>query len=206
MKKLIYIMDPHCGWCYGNSSNITSIQNKFSQYFEFEIIAGGMWLVPNAPIGGPALSQFLLSNSETLIERTGISIGKSFYSLASNSDYTFSSLEPCAAITLVKERDPANVFRFAKELQSSIFLQGNRLDKFATYLPLLELINFNPESFEKHWMFDDNLSKTTKEFQKASTLCNGFPSFLLNDNESLHTLSSGYFDKITMANYLETLI
>lgn len=40
--KLTYVMDPQCGWCYGNSENITALQEVFKDDFDFELLVGGM--------------------------------------------------------------------------------------------------------------------------------------------------------------------
>ena len=84
MKKLIYIMDPQCGWCYGNSKNISEIHIEFSSSFEFKILTGGMWLNENAPIGGEKLSQFLKTNAPKMTSRTGVVINTNFFELAKN--------------------------------------------------------------------------------------------------------------------------
>ncbi|WP_260128811.1 hypothetical protein [Elizabethkingia anophelis] len=42
MMKLIYIMDPLCGWCYGNSDNILELFEKYKNDIKFEILPGGM--------------------------------------------------------------------------------------------------------------------------------------------------------------------
>lgn len=45
--KVTYVMDPQCGWCYGNSENITALQKEFEEEFDFELLVGGMWLGKN---------------------------------------------------------------------------------------------------------------------------------------------------------------
>ena len=36
--KLIYIMDPLCGWCYGNSDNVLELFEKYNNDIKFEIL------------------------------------------------------------------------------------------------------------------------------------------------------------------------
>jgi putative protein-disulfide isomerase len=47
MMKLIYIMDPLCGWCYGNSDNVLELFEKYKNEIKFEILPGGMWVGEN---------------------------------------------------------------------------------------------------------------------------------------------------------------
>ena len=95
-------MDPHCGWCYANGSNVEHVYKTFKENLEFELIPGGMWLDESAPIGGANLSQFIGNHAPRLIEMTGAVLSDEYYSLVENQEYTFSSLEPSAAIEAVR--------------------------------------------------------------------------------------------------------
>jgi putative protein-disulfide isomerase len=193
-KKIIYIMDAHCGWCYGNSQNITKLHQLFSNTFEFEILVGGMWLAQQAPFGGPELSSYIKTHAPTMSKTTGAIVSEKFYDLARNSNYQFSSLEPSAAITLVKEIAPQESFSFAKKVQEAIFVSGLPLNVLSTYLPILKELNIDSKAFESKWMKDENLDQTYKEFEFVKPLANGFPSLILEQSDSIYMLASGYFD------------
>lgn len=42
MSKLIYVMDPLCGWCYGNSVNTQHLYDTYKNQIDFEILPAGM--------------------------------------------------------------------------------------------------------------------------------------------------------------------
>lgn len=205
MKKIVYIMDPQCGWCYGNSDNITALQQTFEDKFEFELIVGGMWLGQNAPKGGPQLNSFLKQHGPQMSTTTGAKIGDGYYALGANPDYTFSSLEPSAAVIAIKQIAPDQVFHFAKKLQEALLVEGERLDKIETYLPILEELSLEKETFEKVWMSEENLTATRKEFAYAKGLASGFPTLIFQSSETNQVLSSGYFRKEAMINTLNQL-
>ena len=198
-------MDPHCGWCYGNSKNITALQEEFKELFEIELIAGGMWVGSNAPKGGIHLSQFLKEHTPRLIATTKVGIHQKFFDLAADSTYTFSSLEPCAAIVLVKEIAPEKTILFAKKVQLAIFMEGKPLDELGTYLPIIAEMELDPKFFESHWMGAENLTKTKVEFTVASKLANGFPTLILHKADQTEVLASGYFDLESMISKLKNL-
>lgn len=205
MKKLVYITDPHCGWCYGNGNNISSVQAAFKDQFEFELLVGGMWLAPNAPSGGDRLSQYLQENGPRMAQTTGVTVGQPYYDLAKDGSYTYSSLEPCAAICLVKEIAPDMAFVFAKQVQQVLFVEGKKLDQLASYLEILQDLAIETDAFEKQWMGEENLAKTKAEFAKASALAKGFPTLVLQENETSQVLASGYFNLDAMQEYLKQL-
>lgn len=199
--KITYIMDPQCGWCYGNSDNITKLKKQYESKYEFELLVGGMWLGQNAPRGGENLSQFLKVHATRMATTTGAKVGKEYYNLAQDDTYTFSSLEPSAAIIAVKQLQPNLVFEFTKKVQELLILKGQRLDKLDNYLPILNELKVSKNDFKKLWLSKSNLEKMQQEFKYASSKANGFPSLLLNDE----ILSSGYFDLELVAQKLNNL-
>lgn len=205
MKTLIYVMDPHCGWCYGNSTNITTIYNEFKTKFDFEIIVGGMWLGENAPKGGEIFSQYIAKNGPRLEETTGVTIGQDFYELIKNENYTLSSLEPCAAIKLIKTHTPLKAFNFAKRVQEITFIDGKPLDKIDAYKPILHELQIEFDFFEKEWLSENNLISTKEELRLAQQMASGFPTLLLRTDNQKQIITSGYFNLKEMKNYLKHL-
>ncbi len=199
-------MDPQCGWCYGNNENIESIYEIFNKDYQFEFLVGGMWLGENAPKGGDSLNQFIKANAPRMSEYTGAEVSEKFYELTKDESYAFSSLEPSAAIVLVKKLAPNFSFSFAKDVQKVMFIEGKRLDQLETYKPLLEKYTINISDFETAWMSEENLSETQAEFKKASAFANGFPTMILeNENEEYFLLANGYFQKEEMIKKLNEL-
>ena len=187
---ITYVMDPQCGWCYGNSENISQLKKQFEDDYEFELLVGGMWLGQNAPKGSVSLSQYIQTHASRMAHTTGAEVGQAYYDLAKDSSYIFSSLEPSAAIVAVKQLKADSVFKFARKIQELLLLEGQRLDQVQNYYPILDELNIPKEEFKNLWLSKDNLEKTQQEFIRASSRTNGFPALLLQDK----TLKSGYFD------------
>ena len=194
MKKVIYVMDPHCGWCYGNSPNIVKLEKELKDDYQFELLVGGMWIGENAPKGGEGFSTFISNHSPQMERITGAYIDPLFFKLTQNPSYVFSSLEPSCAIVLIKELDYSKTIDFAKAVQKAIFAEGKQLDKIETYLPILESLKIDTEAFKANWMSVENLTKTKGEFLRADKLANGFPTLLIENNNQIDVITSGYFD------------
>ena len=206
MKKIVYVMDPLCGWCYGNSDNITSIYQQFKGSIDFELVVGGMWLGNNAPAGGPGLHQFVISHTPQMVDLTGAEVSLKYFELAADSSYAFSSLEPCAAIALVKSMRPEKTFPFAKEVQKAMFVEGKRLDALDTYLPVLKDLGINSTAFAESWLSDENISAAKKEFARSAVLTRGFPSLICQQDTQTLVLASGYFQKEVVEEKIQELV
>lgn len=205
-KKLIYIMDAQCGWCYGNAENITTIYNEYKNKFDFEFLNGGMWIGENAPQAGEKVNNYIGTHLPRLVDYTGVKISDEYKELIANSDYVLSSLEPSAAIVLLKKLVPEKAFEIAKEVQNIYFTQGKRLDKLATYLPILEQYGIAKSDFEKAWLSEENLKETYQEFNRVSGLVRGFPTLFLQEDDKTTVLASGYFQLATMQTKLDEIL
>ncbi len=205
MQKLIYIMDPHCGWCFGNSKNFSALYEAFShaKYREkvsIEIIAGGMWLGESAPQGGEGLAQFIQTHGPRMEATTQTKLGDAFHQLTANSSYTFSSLEPSAALVLVNELAPEKAVQFCSLMLESIFIHGARPDQLESYQTVLAQLAIDTEQFALEWLQAENIAKTQAQFAVAKKLANGYPTLLLQQPNSTtgeqrySAIASGYFN------------
>lgn len=199
-------MDPHCGWCYGNSQNISELYAQYNNEITFELLVGGMWMGNNAPQGGPGLGQFINTHSPRMEATTGAFVSKSYYELAHDTNYVFSSLEPAAAIVLVKELAPKKTFAFAKAVQKASFAGGKRLDKIETYIPILDGLKLDAHTFQETWLSEDNIQKTLEEIKIARQWASGFPTLLQQDESGIRTLASGYFNLEKMAQTIDKIV
>lgn len=206
MKKIVYVMDPLCGWCYGNSNNITSLYNKYKEQINFELVVGGMWLYNNAPMGGAGLHQFVKNHTPKMAALTNAEVGAQYFTLAADTTYTFSSLEPCAAIYLIKKQSPEKVFSFAKEVQKKMFVTGEKLNELQSYLPVLKDLAINTTDFTEKWLSETNVLNTKKEFARATALANGFPTLIYQEDNQTTVLAAGYFEKNSIENKIIALI
>ncbi|SFV68493.1 Thioredoxin [hydrothermal vent metagenome] len=187
-------MDPHCGWCYGNHKNFDEIYDKSKEKVNFELLVGGMWLKKDAPKGGKELLNFIKAHTEKIVKQTGVNISNKYYDLALDESYTFSSLEPSAAIILLKEIAPKKVFEFTYELQKSIFIDGKKSDIFSTYESILEELNINSKNFKKQWLSADNIKKTQDEFIRVEKISYGYPSLFIEKDGKTRVIAAGKFD------------
>jgi len=206
VKKLIYVSDPQCGWCYGNSENILSIYHEFQGDFEFELLNGGMWVGENAPTGGEKISNYIQSQAPRLMSYTGVTISDAYFEMIKDSNYVLSSLEPCSAIMAVKQMDADAVIEFSKEVQLAQFKFGKSLNELASYLPILKKMGLNAGTFEALWLSESNLELCMAEFEIASKIVQGFPTLLVQDGKELTVLASGYFNLEEMREDLKGLM
>ena len=79
--KLIYIMDPLCGWCYGIRTIYWNCLKSIKNEIKFEILPGGMWVGENVRRQSPQMVSFFLVTIQQLEEHTGIEFGNAYREL-----------------------------------------------------------------------------------------------------------------------------
>ena len=205
-RKLMYIMDAQCGWCYGNSNNIQAIYESFKDKIEFEFLNGGMWLGEQAPKAGKEISDYIGTHLPRLIEYTGVEVSDNFKELIANSSYTLSSLEPSAAVVLLKKMKPNQAFEIAKEIQKILFIEGKTLDDITSYIEVLNHFEIDQTAFENEWLSESNLRETYQEFQKAQSLTRSYPTLILQEEDQMSLLASGYFEVNKMKKALSQIL
>ena len=206
MKKLIYIMNPMCGWCFGNSQNMQNLSQEFGEKIEIEYIVGEMWTGINAPKGSKGLGDFVSQDAINLKNTTGLSPSQNFFDLAYDESYTFDSTFPSLAITYVKRTAKTKLSAFIKKVLDAQFLDGKKLTAVETYESIFKELDLDFNDFLKEWESTQNKEELNKNFKKARELASSYPTLLLEDGENHTVLNRGYFSYDTMKVTLNTLL
>jgi protein-disulfide isomerase-like protein with CxxC motif len=157
------------------------------------VLVGGMWLSPQAPAGGADLYGFIAQHTPRLEQTTGVTISQSYFDLVQDSNYVFSSMEPCAAFVWAKSQRPEQSVLIASAIQTLLFHKGKRLDVPETYQSLMEALELSYHDFTSDWLSAENVGKTQTEFQEARKWAQGFPTLVLQEDETARVIASGYF-------------
>ncbi|ANQ49248.2 DsbA family protein [Flammeovirga sp. MY04] len=205
MMKLIYVMDPQCGWCYGNSNNIQKLVEAFPE-LDFEIMVGGMWVGDQAPKGGDDMFAYLQKHAPGMEQKTGALLSTEFYELSKDETYTMSSFEACLAIKIVKNIAPEKALKFASELQRAQFYFGQRFDDFKTYLAVLQNLNIDPQPFMDQFGSEENQKETIDEINESRKMAAGFPSLFLDTGMTVEKMAAGYFEADEMIEQVRSYI
>ncbi|WP_196891608.1 DsbA family protein [Aureivirga marina] len=204
--KLIYILDPQCGWCFGNSENLEALYKKTAKEFKWEFISGGMWIGEDAPRGGENLSSFIETNVPLVESITGVKFGKEFYELCKDTSYIFSSEKPSIAMEIIKKLYPEYTAFFIKKVQEAQFVHGKKLSEIKVYKEILKEMHLETSKFEQMWNDASISAKVYEEFNYARSLVSGFPSLLLEDEKEIHKLCEGVFNPEMMYNEIKAMI
>ena len=204
--KLIYVMDPLCGWCYGNSTNTQKLYDKYKDVLDFEILPAGMWAGTNTRKQSKQMAGYIKKHDLQVQQVTGTSFGENYFSLIEDENIILDSEVPSRAIVTVKKQWAPRAVPFAVEVQKARYWHGKDLNKVETYLDICEDVKLDQAQFLEAF-HSGSLKKATQEtFLQAQNYASSYPFLLVQKSNKTFVVEQGYASFETIVNEINTLI
>ena len=148
-KKIYYVMDTICGWCYGFNDVITKIHEKHKDKFDFEIIPSAMWGDNLAIVADTFFGGYIKNITVSIEELTSVYFGEAYKNVLDNGDRVLDSLPGAKAIVLFQKSNKDMAFDFLQQIQKAFFVNGEDLNDITVYTRIAESFGISKEEFEK---------------------------------------------------------
>lgn len=206
---LLYCYDAYCGWCYGFSTVIKRIAERYPQ-LQIEVISGGM-ILPNEPVHISATAGYIQSTYKTIEEYSGVKFGADYLWHINNphlSDWYPNSEKPAIALSIFKALYPDRQVDFTCDLQNALHFEGRDLTDDEAYRHLLEKYSIQPELFYPQLKSELIKIKVYEEFTLVKKLqVSGYPSILIQVSPNkFHALTRGYTPFDSLQKDLDNLL
>lgn len=182
--KLIYVMDPLCGWCYGNSANILRLENELRSRIEFEVLPWGMWIGNRARYQSVELAQMIRSADARLRSIAGVEMTEAYDALLDDTNVFLDSEPGCRAINTVNQIAPELTLTFSSLLSQARYIYWKDNTRFDTFIALVEKLELDREKFSEIYESDAMKQKTTDIFTQAWRYAQSYPSLFLVNNDT----------------------
>jgi len=189
-KMLVYIADPMCSWCYGFTKEITKIKKIFENDLQFGMIMGGLRPY-NKEVMDEKLVKFLREHWEDIGKKTGQSFR---YNVLNWENFQYDTEPAARAVVVARSIVPAKEFDYFKHVQNSFYALNQHPHDVDTYVRIARDLAIDATEFEKRFLSQEYMIKTSKDFELSRKLgINGFPSLLLVVGEKSYiVVTSGY--------------
>ncbi len=129
--RLLYGMDPLCGWCFGIGPAIRRVVTDHPEVEVVPVLAG---LVDGARVGPyAAMVDYIRSASVRLAAVTGRAPSQAFFDLIARPGVIGDSAPPTVAIAAVRSTRPERVLDAALAITEAHFAEGADLNRPETY-------------------------------------------------------------------------
>ncbi len=205
--KIIYVMDPICGLCYGGVANTTTLFNEFKDRVEFEALPGGMWSGANTRIQSVPMMNYFLKHDADITERTGTPFGEAYIDFIKNRhDVVLDSEIPSRAIVTVNQIAPDLTFTFAMEVLRARYYDGRDFNLDETYSNILAKLQIDVKLFFSYFKTAELKSATQTAFKKAAGYARSYPTMLAEKDGKVYILEQGYATYDELKNRVEQLL
>lgn len=202
-NKIIYVFDAYCSWCYGMEPVMEKLQQRYSDYLDFEVLSGGM-IQEDTPVDELA-SRFDSPREayNRVVEMTGQPINEHYIQMMEQPeavDYTFNSLYPARAMVTLKHFAPGREVQQARAIQDMIFRELKDLTLTQSYQSVAEKFGIEWDAFVHRFESEESLQEAKYEFHLARQLeVKSYPAVLLQTaDQHFYLIAKGYttFDQL----------
>lgn len=206
MSKLIYVMDPLCGWCYGNSANTQHLYDTYKNQIDFEILPAGMWIGENARKQSKPMAQYIKKHDLQIQQVTGTAFGQDYFKFVENESIVLDSEIPSRAIVTVKKIWATQAVSFAIEVQKARYLHAKDLNDDATYLSICENLKLGKEQFIEAFHSQAIKKETQETFALAQQYASSYPTLLIEKEGKLYILEQGFAPIEGVLKQIDTIL
>lgn len=204
--KLIYVMDPLCGWCYGNGANIQKLYEKYKDVLDFEILPAGMWTGANARSQSKPMAQYFKKHDLQIQHATGTAFGEGYFELIENENIILDSEKPSRAIVTIKKLWPEKAVSFTSQVQKARYWHGKDLNLDQTYLIICDELKIERKAFIEAY-HSEFIKKTTLDtFELSRQYAYSYPTLLLEKQNKEFIIEQGFAGFESLAESIDDLL
>ena len=188
-KKLWYIADPMCSWCWGFSPVIERLRAQYSGQLNFGLKLGGLRPGTKEPIS-PSLRQEILHHWLNVQRLTGQPFQ---FEGALPEGFVYDTEIACRAVISVALIDPEVAFPFFMAIQHAFYAEQLDVTRANVLAKLVVDKDIDQQVFLQLFESKKAKEETFANFQQVHRWgINGFPSIVRQDVNGYQLLVSGY--------------
>lgn len=190
---LHYIYDPLCGWCYGAAPLVRAARSIVT----VRPHGGGMMAGAGRQAVTPQLRNYVMPHDHRIAALTGQVFGDAYFDgLLRDTTAVFDSEPPIAAM-LAAEQLAGRGLDMIERLQFAHYVEGRRIAETPVLLAVAAEIGLDPAAFaaaqaeQSGDAVQRHIGETRQLMHQIGA--GGFPSFVLESDDSRHLLDLSAF-------------
>ncbi len=189
-KKLIYIGDPMCSWCWGFSPVIQALAEQCLGRGDVSIVVGGLH-PGTTEVQDQERKDFLRHHWKEVNQYSGQPFS---FGLLDRDDFTYDTEPACRAVVIVKEiRGDIEALHFFSKLQHAFYVKNDDITQQDILTKIAEDSGIDCGIFSKRLLSEEMKRATIADFDFSRRLgATGFPTVLVKDENGYAYLTNGY--------------
>lgn len=205
-KKLHYVYDPLCGWCYGIAPLIDIVSHEFAH--SITLHGGGLFTPARTVTGGQSWKEHVTPIDARIHQLSGQVFSQHYQDNLANTEMTLNSLLPISAIMTAEKIENRGV-ALLKALQIAYYVDGLNISDEKILLFIAKKLGFDIDAFST--LFTQiKTSQVNVHLQHTQQLMSqvngrGFPTLFIEDNQTYQLVPVEKFigDDIAWREYIK---
>ena len=188
LRRLIYVGDPMCSWCWGFAPEIEALVVDH----QVEGVVGGLRPGPSAQPLDDRMAEFLRSHWVEIRERTGQPFDTAFLD---RRDGWLYDTEPAAiAVTQLRENNKEATLDYFTTVQHAFYAEGQDITDFDVLAALAAPYGLDEADFRSALDTDDAKKRAWSDFSRSRNWgIGGFPALIGElEDDRLALLARGW--------------
>jgi putative protein-disulfide isomerase len=199
-KRVFYVGDPMCSWCWGFSPVIARIVADYGEAAPVRLVVGGLRVGAAAPMD-ERMKAAIRGHWEHVHARTGQPFDFAFFD---RDGFVYDTGPACRAAVAMRNLAPENTFAYLEALQRGFYAEGRDVTEPAVLAALAEPDCAGADVFAAVYAAREVEEATLADFRLTQALgIAGFPAVVLKDEAGLVSLTVGYQPFADLAPSLE---
>ena len=188
-KRIIYIADPMCSWCWGFAPVIHALRKTFSDELEVDVVAGGLRPGTSEAIM-PAVRESVLHHWHEVERATGQPFR---FEDALPDGFVYDTEPPCRALVTVRTMNPDGPLEYLHALHRAFYSDGRDITDAAVLHELARETGVDDGEFVRRFDSEEMRQATLDDFARARGMgINAFPAAVMDDGAKKKLLTLGY--------------
>lgn len=203
--KLLYIIDPHCGWCFGFGQIILELFERYknNKEVEFDVITGGLF-VPKIQT-----SKSFADDKRPIAQRVsqlaGVNFSEAYFTDVIGKNGYLDSEIPCKIINTVKLLNN-NLIPFMEDLLRLEYIEGKNISNYNNAASIISKYDFDERLFKEKHLSEEVHQNTLQDFQFSKQLAAGFPVLIVNTENEFVQLARGFASSDKLIKKIDVII
>jgi putative protein-disulfide isomerase len=190
---LLYVMDPHCGWCFGFGTVIKKLYERYrtDDRVRFDVLPGGLF-VPKISTS-KAFADGKRSICERISQFAGVTFSESYFADVIGEGGYLDSEVPCRILNTANHLLPDRLIPFMEALLAQEFIHGRNISDYATAEPVIDEFGFDLGEFRTVFGSQFMAETARANFGRAAAVADGYPAlFAATESSDLESLAKGF--------------
>ena len=189
-KKIIFVLDPMCSWCWGFAPVVKAFRNSATERDRVSLVMGGL-RTSGDMVWDQKAKNYLRQQWDQVAHRTGQPFSDSLFD---RKTFVYDTYPACKAVVSVRELFGIDsAFAYFHTIQAAFYLQGQDTSNFTVLQELLDSLQLNRHKFEGFFHSERAEVLMRHDFAKSRSMgANAFPSVVTIDEAGHMVCQKGY--------------